>query len=168
MKLGNLSLQTRFVGSVAATIVAVVGAGVTGRGFAVVADEVRKLSERTARSAKEISDMVVSIQETTSLAIDGIESGANMVNASVAHAETAGNSMQQIARAAQQVQTTIGEISSALREQTTASEVIANSVEQLAGMNEEISMSVKNMHDDAQHLSKLANDLQNAVNTFKL
>ena len=28
MKLGNLSLQTRFVGSVAATIVAVVGAGV--------------------------------------------------------------------------------------------------------------------------------------------
>jgi methyl-accepting chemotaxis protein len=40
-------------------------AGEMGRGFAVVADEVRKLAERTTTSAREITQMISSIQEVT-------------------------------------------------------------------------------------------------------
>jgi methyl-accepting chemotaxis protein len=38
-------------------------AGEMGRGFAVVADEVRKLAERTTTSAREITQMINSIQQ---------------------------------------------------------------------------------------------------------
>lgn len=63
---------------------------------------------------------------------------------------------------------TIGEISNALREQTTASELIANNVEHLAGSNEENSLAVQSVHNDAQKLQQLAGKLQQAVGMFRL
>ncbi|HUW37463.1 MAG TPA: methyl-accepting chemotaxis protein [Rhodocyclaceae bacterium] len=48
-------------------------AGEQGRGFAVVADEVRKLAERTTKATREISTLVSSIQQETSLTRDQME-----------------------------------------------------------------------------------------------
>ena len=48
-------------------------AGEAGRGFAVVADEVRKLAERTTKATADISRMVMSIQNETTQAAQGVE-----------------------------------------------------------------------------------------------
>jgi len=48
-------------------------AGEAGRGFAVVADEVRKLAERTTKATADISRMVLSIQNETTQAAQGVE-----------------------------------------------------------------------------------------------
>lgn len=48
-------------------------AGEAGRGFAVVADEVRKLADRTTKATADISRMVLSIQNETAQAAEGVE-----------------------------------------------------------------------------------------------
>lgn len=184
------SLQTRFLGSISTVVVLFVLGGalifsslessrITGelkdfqeqqlsRVVQILGVTDTLMSERTSRSTKEISDMIAGIQETTAHAISGIETGASLVNQSVGQANIAGASMQKISDATLRVVDTIGEISNALREQTTASELIANNVEHLAGSNEENSLAVQSVHDDAQKLQQLAGKLQQAVGMFRL
>jgi methyl-accepting chemotaxis protein len=47
-------------------------AGEHGKGFAVVADEVRKLAEKSSQSAKEIANLVITIQKSIDLAVDSM------------------------------------------------------------------------------------------------
>jgi methyl-accepting chemotaxis protein len=143
-------------------------AGEQGRGFAVVADEVRKLAERTAASTQEITGMIAEIQSTTGAVIDGIEDGAGRVNASVDRAVEAGTSMARIHSATSAVVEAVGEISNALREQSAASEVIARNVEQVAIMNEENTVSVRSVVDDAHRLQALAARLKESVGSFRV
>ncbi len=50
-------------------------AGEAGRGFAVVADEVRKLADRTASATLQIGDMIASIQQQATGAVNSMDSG---------------------------------------------------------------------------------------------
>lgn len=143
-------------------------AGEAGRGFAVVADEVRKLAERTSTSTLEIETMITGVTATTGQAIEGIESGAALVNQSAEHANAAGSSMGEIDEATTRVVHAFGEISLALKEQSVASELIANNLEQLTHLNEENTVAVKGVHDDAQRLRELASTLKEAVAHFRI
>lgn len=143
-------------------------AGETGRGFAVVADEVRKLAERTATSTREIAQMIGDIQQSTAVAINGIEDGAIRVNDSVTKAIRAGSSMEHINDATLQVVAAVDEISLALHEQAAASDAIARNVEQVANMNEENTIAVREVVADAHRLQMLAAELSQAVAGFRV
>lgn len=143
-------------------------AGEQGRGFAVVADEVRKLAERTGKSAQEITRMVNTIQEYTAKASSSMEQGSERVTEGVARANTAGMSMHDINSSSEVVLDSVGDISSALSEQKTASIDIAKNVERIAQITEENSMSVSNVSSAAMHLETLANGLKQSVSRFKL
>jgi methyl-accepting chemotaxis protein len=143
-------------------------AGEQGRGFAVVADEVRKLAERTGKSAQEITRMVNTIQEYTAKASSSMEQGSERVSEGVARANTAGLSMHDINSSSEVVLDSVGDISSALSEQKTASIDIAKNVERIAQITEENSMSVSNVSSAAMHLESLANGLKQSVSRFKL
>ncbi|MCK6405134.1 MAG: methyl-accepting chemotaxis protein [Rhodocyclaceae bacterium] len=143
-------------------------AGEAGRGFAVVADEVRKLAERTALSTQEITAMIGDIQSSTSLAISGIDDGAELVNGSVERATVAGESMRSIHEATERVVNAVGEISLALKEQSSASEIISRNVEQVANMNESNTSAVRNVVDDAHQLQALAAQLKQTVGSFRV
>ena len=80
-------------------------AGEQGRGFAVVASEVRSLAQRSATAAKEIGGLI-------SDSLRQVDKGMQLVHA-------AGGTKGAIVQSVQQVATIIGEISTAVREQTT-------------------------------------------------
>ncbi|OGS98847.1 MAG: hypothetical protein A3F73_06715 [Gallionellales bacterium RIFCSPLOWO2_12_FULL_59_22] len=141
-------------------------AGEQGRGFAVVADEVRKLAERTARSTEEITAMIGSIQSGTQHAVDSMREGSSRVIDGVAMANRAGESMSQIRKGADQVIAAVSEISSALREQSTASNQVAQDVEKIARMTEENSAAANEIAREAQQLENLAGALESAVSRF--
>ena len=143
-------------------------AGELGRGFAVVADEVRKLAERTSSSAQEITNMVMSIQQSTETASDVMQQGNELVAHSVRQIEQAGNSMQQINSSSGDVVKAISEISTALREQRMAGAEIAQNVERIAQMTESGRSSASEVSTAARQLELVANDLQKEVSKFKV
>ena len=64
----NISGQTNLLALNAAIEAA--RAGENGKGFAVVADEVKKLAEESSHSAKQITDIIQSIQKDTLSAVN--------------------------------------------------------------------------------------------------
>lgn len=163
--IGDIAAQTNLLALNAAIEAA--RAGDQGRGFAVVADEVRKLAERTANSTKEIAQMVAAIQQGTEGAVHGMEQGVVRVNEGVARAQRAGEAMGGIREAANQVLSTVAEISNALREQSAASAEIAQQVTTIARMAEENGEAVGSNHHTASRLSDLAGTLLDNVSRFK-
>jgi methyl-accepting chemotaxis protein len=143
-------------------------AGEQGRGFAVVADEVRKLSEKTAGSTNEIASMVEAIAMGTQEAVGSMESGVARVDAGVALARQAGESITQIEGASAKLLDAVNDISSALKEQSQASNDIAKHVEKIAQMSEENSVAIKEAAQASHSLETLAGSLTTSVSRFKI
>jgi methyl-accepting chemotaxis protein len=143
-------------------------AGESGRGFAVVADEVRKLAERTARSTQEISGMVDAIQSGTERAVASMKNGVARVTEGVVMAGRAGAAMTEIQSGAAQVVQVVGDMSTALREQSTASADMSRHVEQIARMAEDNSNSISGNAATAGELEQLASRLQGEIARFKV
>lgn len=89
-------------------------AGEQGKGFAVVADAVRTLAQRSATSAKEISDLIRS-------SVDKIEYGSGV-------AESSGEALNQIVAAVEKVTHINTEISVASEEQARGIDAINKSI----------------------------------------
>ena len=142
-------------------------AGEQGRGFAVVADEVRKLAERTSLSTREIGDMVGKIQAGTQAAVDSMVSGVDVVNKGVSLAGEAGAAINGIRDDVARVSTVVNSIAATIAEQSLASTDIAQKVESIAQMSEESSTAMQHTLDAAQHLHRLAGELQATVSHFK-
>ena len=142
-------------------------AGEQGRGFAVVADEVRKLAERTANATKEITEMIDSIQSTARVAVTSMAEAGSQVDGGVTLAQQAGDAINQIKEKSAQVLRTVGDISSALAEQSSASNDIATHIEKVAQMTEENSAATKETAGASDHLVQLADTMRTAVNRYK-
>jgi len=143
-------------------------AGEQGRGFAVVADEVRKLAERTTLSTREIAAMIQAIQGGTDDAVDGMSKGSTLVREGVRMVEHAGSSMEQIQGGVEKVLASVGDISTALMEQSTTSETIAKDIEGVARLTEETNTIIKEVAASATQLEQLATTLRHSVGRFRL
>jgi len=85
-------------------------AGEHGRGFAVVADEVRKLAEQSAASAREIADLIRSIQTGTADAVKSMNLATERLAATNELAVEAGTALGDILGAVKQAAEEVGRI----------------------------------------------------------
>jgi methyl-accepting chemotaxis protein len=142
-------------------------AGESGRGFAVVADEVRKLAERTAKSTQEIANMIGAIQTGTTTAVSSMKRGVDRVASGVEQAQMAGGAIAQVQVQSRQVRDAVADISTALREQASASTLIAQNVERIAQVAEENNAAACNNAATADNLRQLAETLNKEMGRFK-
>jgi methyl-accepting chemotaxis protein len=136
-------------------------AGEAGRGFAVVATEVRALAQRSADAAKEIKALI-------SASGKQVESGVRLVGLTgealsriVGHVDQMSGLMTEIASAAQEQATGLGEVNSAVNQMDKVTQQNAAMVEQstaashsLASEAEELTNLVKQFKTGAAQISR--------------
>lgn len=127
-------------------------AGEQGRGFAVVAEEVRKLAEQSGGAAKDINQLIDTVQVESKKALDAMDEGNQQVNEGVEVAREVGDSVkdiihiidgvaqqiQQVAAAAEQVSAGVQNVSATTEEQTAAMEEVSAASEQLNTLAEKL------------------------------
>ena len=143
-------------------------AGDQGRGFAVVADEVRQLAQRTAQSTAEITEMVLSIQEGTRVAVEKMNTSLEQINAGVKFAATSGEGMGQLKSDAKQVAHLLSDVSGALEEERDTTKLMTTSITKIVELAEKNYNAVQQAASSAHDLETLASSLKDSTERFKL
>jgi methyl-accepting chemotaxis protein len=143
-------------------------AGEAGRGFAVVADEVRKLAERTTKATGEIGQMISAIQDTSSQAVNSMDTTIDSLQRGSGQAATAGQAILAIQESNQRVVEVMNDINNAMGEQGAASLSIAQRVEKVAQAAEENSTTVGVTADTAQDIHRFSRAMRSNVERFRI
>ena len=193
----NLGERSKEIGQIVDTISGIAGqtnllalnaaieaarAGEQGRGFAVVADEVRRLAEQSQEAAKKIAALISEIQGDTDKAVSAMDNGTREVNRGTEVINVAGSAFREIEELVVQVSKQITEISTAMQQMDTGSQQIVSSVkvidelskmeageaQTVSAATEEQSASMQEIAASSQTLAKMAEELQMAIQQFKV
>jgi methyl-accepting chemotaxis protein len=126
----DVAEQTNLLALNAAIIAA--QAGEHGRGFAVVADEIKALAERTGASTKEISDIILRVQEHSRQATDVMAQGVQHVEEGMRLGHHAEEALHNIVSSAQRSTVMMHAIAQATVEQAKGSKQVNKSVARIA------------------------------------
>lgn len=120
-------------------------AGEAGKGFAVVASEVRNLAERSSLATKEISDLIFSIQKVVYEAVTTMDDGNREVDRGVILANEAGTSLQDILKAAREVNDQATQVAAAAEQMSASAKELVTAVDSVSAVVEENTASTEEM-----------------------
>nr|WP_246944985.1 methyl-accepting chemotaxis protein [Bacillus pinisoli] len=157
-------------------------AGEHGKGFAVVASEVRKLAEQSAKSSKQITDLLTVIQDETYQAVASMEETTGEVNEGIKVVGAVGETFTSIQQAIQDVTKQVEEVSVAIEQMAEGTEqvkeaikIVSQIADQSAAGSQSVSAAAQQMTgtsdeitSSSMNLATIADNLQNLVKKFKI
>lgn len=143
-------------------------AGEHGQGFRVVADEVRRLAERVTNFAKEIEQIVNTIQQETAEVLHTMEASTTHV---VTGTQLVGKTKQTLTRLAgisQQIDAVLQSISTSTVSQAQASQTVNQTIQEVAAIAASSSSESEVVSESLQQMVDAAQGLQNSVSRFRV
>lgn len=143
-------------------------AGESGRGFAVVADEVRSLAHKTQQSTVEIEEMVSAINESSDRSVSTMKQSLERAAKTLDIAREAGDALKQIATAVSEINTHNTSIASAAEEQANVARDVDRNLVSIRDLSNSTASGAEQTSASSQELSRLAVELNNLVERFKV
>jgi methyl-accepting chemotaxis protein len=143
-------------------------AGEQGRGFAVVADEVRALAHRTQVSTQEIEQMIQDIQSDSDQAVKAMATSRELAAESLSVAGDASTSLDQIATAITGINERNLLIATASEEQAHVAREVDRNLVSIRELASQSSAGASQTASACNEMSKLAVNLNQLVNRFKV
>lgn len=150
-------------------------AGEAGKGFAVVANEIKELAKQTAEATLDIKSKIDDVQQTTTITVQAIKEITTVINSVNEIVATITDSVGEQSKATEEIALNINQAAQGLGEVNEnvnqVSVVAATITEQITIVNSasgEVSTSSSQVKQSSGDLQSLAQQLQNAVNNFKI
>jgi methyl-accepting chemotaxis protein len=157
-------------------------AGEHGRGFAVVSEEVRKLAEQSAAAAKQISELIYTIQANTDQTVRSMDDTMMKVSDGITLVHNAGTSFNHIQKAILEVTAEIEEVSGSVNEINegtnelvvavntfkSISELTDRGTQEMAAATEQQVAAMGQITSSSSLLSQMAEELQKLIGKFKV
>ncbi|MDO7906947.1 methyl-accepting chemotaxis protein [Paenibacillus sp. JX-17] len=157
-------------------------AGEYGAGFAVVASEIRKLAEQSNQSALQITELVRAIEQEAAAAAVSMDAVYHEVREGIGMVDETGkvfgeiySSIEEVVQQIQSVSVSsdtmsrnAGKVLADMADVTQISEEASVSIQDVVAGTEEQLAAIQEIAASAQHLSGMAEELQTAVEKFKI
>ncbi len=157
-------------------------AGEHGRGFAVVAEEVRKLAEESNRAAKNVGTLIDEIINRTKTAAKDQERSSSLIDDLVNRTDRTKETFFHVVERMNSITENVQSIAAAAEEQSASTQEMASGVDHISANTKQIADALKSitngmtetgaafelMARSAEDLVALSNDMEKAVEYFKL
>lgn len=179
--IGDIANQTTLLSLNAAIEAA--RAGEYGKGFAVVADEVRQLSEKSAKQAASIQNMILKVQEAFKEGIDTNNDMLKFLGENVStqfknfgamgdeyykDADFMNKITEEMASMAEEIAATIGEVSRSSQITAELTRVSSHNAETIEEAISETNEAIRKVSETAVNQAELTEKLNEMVRKFKL
>lgn len=150
-------------------------AGEAGKGFAVVANEIKELAKQTAAATQDIKEKIEGIQGITSMTVEQITEITQVINdvnevvGNIATAvEQQSAATKEIANNVAQASQGIKEVNENVNQSSSVSGEISRDIAGVSASMNEMSTSSSQVNLSAQELSSLSENLKHLVDQFKI
>lgn len=150
-------------------------AGEAGKGFAVVANEIKELAKQTAEATLDIKTKIDDVQQTTTTTVGAIEEITTVINNVNEIVATITDAVGEQSKATEEIAININQAAAGLgevNENVNQISVVASTItEEITLVNSaagEVSSSSSRVNTSSDDLQSLAEQLQQAVGSFKI
>ncbi len=143
-------------------------AGEHGRGFSVVAREVRSLAERSKDSTTQVRQMLLDVERASREALTVIEEGNRKARASMELSERAGESITTLDQAIGESSTAAKQIAASTRQQGVGVEQIWQAMRDIDRTVKESATGIRQLEDASTNINALADQMGQLVARYRV